>query len=284
MAVDLHTHTTHSDGTLSPAALVNLAKQKNLTALAITDHDIISANQEAIYYSNRSGIKIVPGVELSIQHDLPAHGHMHLLGLFIDYQSYELNEALEFLRLERLKRKDRILQLLRDLDIHITENEVKELTGGGSIGRPHIARLLIEKGYVKNMEQAFQKYLKKGAPAYVGKVKFEFKKAIDLVHHAGGKTILAHPITLGYKTYQEWTSKLSELQTSGLDGIEVYYPGHGTDFTRWLKKFAQDQNMLISGGTDFHGAVKPEIQLGSALGDFEVPDRVYEDLVRAVEN
>ena len=279
MAIDLHTHTTHSDGTFTPENLIKLAKEQQLSAISITDHDIATANEEGLYYSKKLGLNYIPGVELSIRHELPGSGHLHLLGLFIDHKDHNLNKVLDYLRDERSKRNQIILTRLEELGKPISMEELQQEAGEGSVGRPHIARLMMKKGYVLNVKEAFQQFLTNGAPAYVDKEKLEAARAIDLIHNAGGMAVISHPISLGFRLYADIADEIITLKKMGLEGIEVYYPSHSKNIIQWLQKFAGDNDLLMTGGSDFHGAVKPEIQLGTGYGDLVVPDQVYWDLV-----
>jgi len=279
VAVDLHTHTIHSDGTLTPADLVKKAKKMQLSAIAITDHDSVSANDEAIISGTEYGVCVIPGVELSIAHDLPGSGHMHLLGYFIDYNNLPLKKTLQYLRNERIHRMEKISACLRELGISITMEEIIQFAAGGSLGRPHVAALLVRKKYVSTMREAFQHYLKKGAPAYVKKVKLNAQEAIQLIKNAGGIVLIAHPISLNFPVYKDIGTEILKLKKIGLDGIELYHPAHNPYFTHWLQNFAEQNDLLISGGSDFHGAVKPENKLGSGNGNLTVDDQVYYDLV-----
>lgn len=279
MAVDLHTHTTHSDGTFTPVALVKKAKELKLSALAITDHDIVSANNEAIASGQEWGIPVIPGVELSIAYDLPGSGHMHLLGFFIDYDYPQLKKTLKYLCDERVRRAEKISACLRELGMSITVEEIIESAGGGSVGRPHVASLLVKKKYVSTFADAFRLYLKKGAPAHVKKVKLNAEEAIKLIKDAGGIVFIAHPISLNFPVYKDIGKEILKLKKIGLDGIELYHPGHNAYFTHWLENFADENDLMISGGSDFHGDVKPETKLGSGNGNLEVADQVYHDLV-----
>ena len=279
MAVDLHTHTNHSDGTLSPKDLVYLASSQGLKALAVTDHDITTANEEAIKTGMQIGVEIVPGVELSAEYSLPGNGHLDILGLFIDFEHPELNQSLQYLRKERAKRSEKILDRLSEIGIRIPLSEVQSEAGAGSLGRPHIARVMMKHGYVETVNQAFQKYLKNGAPAFVDKQKLPASESIDLIIKAGGIAIIAHPFSLGFNTYRDFGNTFLALKALGLQGIEAYYPNYSVSMSRWLRTFAAENDLLISGGSDFHGSVKPDIQLGSGSGNLHVPDEVYEKLL-----
>jgi predicted metal-dependent phosphoesterase TrpH len=279
MAIDLHTHTTHSDGTFTPENLLKLAKEQQLSAISITDHDIATANEEGLYYSKKLGLNYIPGVELSIRHELPGSGHLHILGLFIDHKDHNLNKALDYLRDERSKRNQIILTRLEELGKPISMEELQQEAGEGSVCRPHIASLMMKKGYVLDVKEAFRQFLTNGAPAYVEKEKLEAARAIELIHNAGGMAVISHPISLGHQLYADIADEIITLKKMGLEGIEVYYPSHSKNINNWLQKFARDNDLLMTGGSDFHGAVKPEIQLGTGYGDLVVPDQVYWDLM-----
>jgi len=279
VSVDLHTHTTHSDGTFGPAELVDQARKKNLTAIAITDHDITSGNDEAISRGKASGIKVIPGIELSVDADLPGKGHLHILGLFIDPHHSHLNQTLKNLRFERSKRNQKILNRLKELDKPISADELTVEAGTGSVGRPHIAAAMVKKGYIKSSREAFRRYLTKGAVAYIDRVRLTVNQVIDLIHLAGGIAIVAHPTSLGFSSLEATGEYLLQLKKIGLDGFEAYCSGHDESFRRHMLQFARDNNMLVSGGSDFHGSIKPEIKLGSGRGDLDIPDQVYWDLV-----
>jgi len=278
LPVDLHSHTTHSDGTLRPGELVRLAKSRDLSAIAVTDHDVTTANGEAIAVGKENGVTVVPGVELSIDYMLVSGGHIDILGLFIDYRQEALNNALDYLREERRKRSEKILDRLAGLGINLSLEEVRAEAGKGSIGRPHIARVLMKQKHVASIEEAFERYLKNGAPAFVDKEKLTAPDAIELIHQAGGLSILAHPFSLGFNTYRDLFSEILSLKKLGLQGIEVYYTNYSNDMMRSLRRFASSNGMLVSGGSDFHGSNKPHVQLGSGSGNLDVPDSVYKDL------
>lgn len=278
MAVDLHTHTTHSDGTYSPDELIKLAIETKLSAIAITDHDITSANDLAIRAARNANIYVIPGVEISVEYPLPHNGHLHLLGLFIDSKNSRLISALINIRNERQIRNKNIISRLNELNCPITFDELLNEAGEGAVGRPHFARLMVKKGYVKNTNEAFREYLKKGASAYVERVRFTIQQAIELIHQAGGLSILAHPVSLHYPNYEETGKEILKFKDMGLNGIEVYYPAHNEYFTNWLKSFALQNHLAISGGSDFHGELKSGIQLGAGRGDLSVPDEVFWNL------
>jgi 3',5'-nucleoside bisphosphate phosphatase len=283
MAVDLHTHTTFSDGTLTPEQLISEAVQIKLTALAITDHDEIKACKRCLEMQEDFSVQLVTGVELSIDIRLEGTAHMHMLGLFIDVENDELNQVLNELRDARRKRAILIINKLRSSNVNIEQAELDEVIGDGSAGRPHVAQLLLNKKIVGSVWEAFNKYLSKDKPAYVPKKKIGLKNAIELIHRAGGLSILAHPVSLRHKQYKQTEATLRELKYAGLDGIEAYYSSHTPNYTKFLISAAKRNNLLLSGGSDFHGTVKPDTHLGTGKGELYVPDTVYMDLKSAVK-
>lgn len=277
--IDLHTHSLASDGTLSPSQLVEHAKREGLCALALTDHDTISGLEEAFHRAKELKLSFLCGVEISVKFEGP--GHFHLLGYFLTPQIPALEETLQALQRARDKRNILMLEKLRNLGIDITLEELRTLTKG-EIGRPHFARLLVEKGVVKSFEEAFAKFLKKGAPAYVPKALLEPEVAIKKILECGGIPVLAHPITLKLEK-EELVKYLESLVEMGLKGIEAIYPEHPLPFTEFLMEKAKYFNLLITGGSDFHGANKPDIKIGKGFGNLKVPYVYYVNLRKALE-
>jgi predicted metal-dependent phosphoesterase TrpH len=284
MAIDLHVHTIFSDGTMAPREIVLHAKQNKLKAIAITDHDTTAGIEESLLYGEKFGIHIVPGVEISIQSSLAKNGHLHLLGLFINYRTPHLKKVLGYLRMHRKKRMDEIISKLDMLGINISEKEVNRPNGEVSFGRLHIANVLLKRGYISSIKEAFTKYLKKGASAYVENVKLGEKEGIDLIKNAGGLAILAHPCTHGYPSRERLLKEILRLKEMGLDGLEVYYPYHGKDIIQWLLDITESNNLLISGGSDFHGENTPGIKMGIGKGDQKIPDSIYFTLAKYHES
>ena len=272
--IDLHSHTSASDGTFSPKALVNLAKSEGIEAIAITDHDTIEGLPEALEEGKKKGIEVIPGVEISIDHQ---PGSMHVLGLFLDIKSIMLNENLTDLQKSRSSRNPQIIKKLNELGLPITMEEVQKISGGGQVGRPHIAAVLLKKGYVRSIQQAFDKYLKKGAVAYYDRRRLTRERAVDMIHDAGGLVILAHPGTLGVNG-SAFNVLMSELKDVGFDGIEVFYNSHSQVDEDRLMKIVDEFGFMISGGTDFHGDNKPSIKLGIGYGNMAIPYEVLQEM------
>lgn len=275
MYIDLHIHTTASDGSLTPSQVVCYAKEKGLKAIAITDHDTIEGNEEAIKEGKREGIEVVPGVEISVDY---SPGSMHMLGYFITIEDIALKEKLFILQDSRADRNPKIVDKLNELGLALTYDEVVKESGGGQIGRPHIAQALMKKGYIKNIQEAFNKYLGKGAPAYIDKFRLSAKEAITMITNAGGVSVLAHPFTLNCKSSNELEVLVKKLVKQGLQGLEVYYAEHNQRQISSYLKLAKQYNVVITGGSDFHGKNMQGIDLGTGRGNLKVPYSLLEKL------
>ncbi len=269
--IDLHVHSTASDGTYTPRELVELAQKEGLKALALTDHDTLEGLAEAQKAAQEIRLPLVPGVEISVKFEGP--GHCHILGYFIDSETPELKEALELLQKAREERNQKMVQKLQALGIDITLEELASETSG-EIGRPHIAALLVRKGVVKHVDQAFEKYLKKGAPAYVPKARLTPEEAFAVIRKAQGLPVLAHPIHLKLSP-EELARYLARLKELGLVGIEAYYTDHPPSFVSLCLDLARRFDLLVTGGSDFHGRNKPHIKLGRGKGNLCVPESCY---------
>jgi len=278
--VDLHLHTTASDGVRSPSEIVNYAKTKGLQAIAITDHDTIEGLTEAVAEGQRIGFEVIPGIEISAEH---SPGSMHLLGYFLDIHHPLLNERLQYLQKARAERNPKIVDNLNRLGVKISYDEVIRASGGGQVGRPHFAQVLLEKGYVRTFQEAFDRFLKKGAPAYVDKVRFTSAEAIHFIREAGGVAVVAHPNTLGVNGSKALEVLLLQLIREGLQGIEVYYPEHSLSETAQYKFTAEKHGLVITGGTDYHGIEGNDLEIGVGRGDMKLPYSIIENL-SAVRN
>jgi len=275
--LDLHLHTTHSDGSLPPAEVLALAHKAGVTALAITDHDITTGLPEALEAGARLGIKIIPGVEISSRF---GDNELHILGYFLNWQDPALNARLGTLRASRHSRNPLIIEKLRALGQDITYDEVRELAGTESVGRPHIARVMMEKGYVKSAKEAFDRFLAHGKPAYMPRELPDPADAIAWIRAAKGVPVLAHP--LWARQNGEGLYKLCEkLKAEGLGGIEVHYSTHNPKQTAELLDLARRLDLLVTGGSDFHGVTKPDIEVGVGRGGLIVPVTLLEPLERA---
>ncbi len=273
--VDLHLHTTASDGVLSPSEIVRYAQAKGLQAIAITDHDTIEGCEEGLLEGERIGFEVIPGIEISAEY---SPGSMHILGFFLDIHHPFLNERLEYLQKARAERNPKMVAKLNQLGIEITYEEVMKASGGGQVGRPHFANVLLEKKIVRNFQEAFERFLKKGAPAYVDKFRFTSKEALHFIREARGVAVLAHPNTLGVNRYSELEKIILQLVDEGLQGIEVYYPEHSSAEVAQYKTLADRYNLLSTGGTDYHGIEKNELDIGIGRGEMKLPYSIVEKI------
>ncbi len=273
--IDLHVHTTASDGTMSPAELVRYAKGKGLRTIAITDHDTIEGIEEGLQEGSKRGLEVIPGVELSVDY---SNGTMHLLGYYIDITCTELTDKLMVLQQARAERNLKMIDKLRALGMEIDLAEVATVAEHGQIGRPHFAQAMVKKGYVQNIPDAFDRYLRKGGPAYVEKFRLSAEEAIHVIRTAGGVTVLAHPFTLNQPQPHEFDAVIGELKQRGLEGIEVHYPEHSEGQKKLYRDVAQQYGLLITGGSDFHGLTKDAIDLGEGYGDGELTHTIVEDM------
>lgn len=255
MKVDFHTHTTASDGTLRPQEIVKMAHRLSLEYLAITDHDTLDGLKSI--NNVPEGLTLVSGVELSAQFPTT----LHILGYGFDPDNVSFNAALNQLQEFRKDRNILIIDKLNALGLSVTLEELLEEAGSELVGRPHFANVLVKKGYVNSLREAFERYLKKGAPAYLDKKRFEIKKAIGMIHKAGGISVMAHPYQTGLegKPLEELVQKLVSL---GLNGIEVYYSQHTGQQIQTYKTLADKYSLFATAGSDFHGNNKPDIPLG----------------------
>lgn len=260
MTVDLHAHTTASDGTLRPTELVQAAAVIGLSVLAVTDHDTTAGVAEAQQAAIPLGIRLVPGVELSAE---GPPGKCHLLGLGVDPFYPRLTQTLAELSENRRQRNTKIVARLNALGIPITVEEViAAAPPGANVGRPHVAAALVARGAVQSLAEAFQLYLGDGKPAAVEKDTLTPAEAIALIHEAGGKCFLAHPGLLRLAEHETYESRILALKKLGMDGIEAYYSSYGPAEEALFVRLAEKHQLLVTGGSDFHGANKPHVPLG----------------------
>jgi hypothetical protein len=272
--IDLHTHTTFSDGSCSPTELVDLAIQQGLDILAITDHDTTEGLTEAIGAIKNLSLELIPGIELSAQFQ---NREMHILGYFINPTDPLLQARLEAHQSSRVKRIHHILDRLQSLGMDISLEEVKLVAGTGTIGRPHIAQVLIAKGYIKTMKDAFEQLLGSRGKAYVRRLVPEAHEIFGWITDAGGIPILAHPYWEGYNKEDSVTA-CQTLIEQGLQGLEVFYGTFSARHISFNLGLARQFNLLMTGGSDFHGTLKPDIALGKGRGSLHVPSKVVEQL------
>ena len=275
--IDLHTHSTVSDGSLSPGELIHLARKINLFAVALCDHDTTDGLDEAIETAAAINQTFVPGVELSANYKKVT---IHIVGLYVQHHNDTLQQALAHTRRMRDTRNPKIIDALRQLDVDISMAEVERQAVGNAIGRPHIAALLQQKGVVSSTREAFDKYLGANGLAHVPRERLEANEAIQVIRQAGGVPILAHPHQTGLDEpdLDHFVGELTEL---GLLGIEVFYSGYKSSQSTAYTRIARRHNLVRSGGSDFHGSNKPNIRLGRGIGNLYVRDDLL-DPIRAL--
>jgi predicted metal-dependent phosphoesterase TrpH len=252
---------------MSPGELVNLALKRKVKALALTDHDTMEGTGEALRVGEQLGVEVVPGLEVSAVQEGVA---MHILGYWPDHLNRDLAQALGHLQEGRERRNHRIVERLNQLGVSLCMADVEAVSGHGIVGRPHIARLLVLRGVVKNIHQAFDRFLKKDAVAYVPRFAYTVQESIGLIHQAGGLAVLAHPGQID-SSLPRLASIVETLVRYGLDGIEIYYPTHSTKFRKGLKQLAEKHKLCFTGGSDFHGDNRPGTGLAGGKNVFVPP-------------
>lgn len=274
--IDLHVHSSASDGSFTPEEVVELAKNAALSEFALTDHDTVDGVAQAIAHANSiGGITVIPGIELSCYY---GKREIHIVGLFVDYKdSYFLSE-LQKLKDAREARNERMVQNFVDAGIELTIDELKHGNPNSVITRAHFARVLVEKGYCKDKNEAFDKYLGIGCPFYLPKPKVTPEHVLKLIQDAGGTAILAHPYSYKFSK-TEVESLLDYLIPLGIAGIECYYSTYDNGQVQELRSMALAKGLLVSGGSDFHGVVKPDISIGTGRGNLKVPAKLL-DLIK----
>jgi hypothetical protein len=262
MKVDLHIHSIFSDGSYTPEEIVLTAKEKNIEFISVTDHDNLDSQKEAKLYASESKIDYITGVEISCNFD----SMLDILGYNIDTNNNDLNTALEKVQNFRKNRNKIMIEKFESLGIKITKKELEEVSGGEVIGRPHFARILINKGYVKDSDEAFDIYLGDHKKAYIPKERIEIKDAIKLINNAGGVAVLAHPKYIKLNR-EKFSVFLDELKSYGLWGIEAYYSKNTYEENRYFSKIAKDKGLYITAGSDFHGLNKTDNTIGMDFQD-----------------
>ena len=282
--IDLHIHSTASDGTCAPEEIVQQARDLGLTAIAIADHDTIDGVCQAMDAGIPRSLEFMTGIEISAQ-PLPrikGGGSFHILGYGFSIYDNFLHKTLKTLQQAREDRNPKIIEKLRQSGIDISMSDVRKHSGSGQPGRPHIAMALMEKKVVSTFDEAFDRYLATGRPAYVDKARLSCQEAIELINRAGGIAVLAHPGLIETTEDYPMGEIIDTLVTMGLNGIEAYHTDHTPEQTRYFEKMAQNRNLLVTGGSDFHGAIKPEVQMGKGAGELYVPSHLFEALSNAV--
>ena len=271
--IDLHTHSLCSDGSMTPRELVAHAKREGIAAIALSDHDCVDGLADAMDEGEKLGVEVIPAIEFSVVSDTETH----ILGYFIDPKTDAIKDAMEKIFAAREYRAKVTLEKLNELGFPITVDEVKRVAGGALLCRAHYARVLMDKGLVPSVKEAFDKYLANGRPAYCGHQAITAEEAIELIHRAGGIAFVAH-LHLIRLSDEELYAFLTRLKAAGLDGIEGYYTEYTPQMQEKFQGMARELGLQISGGTDFHAAMKPHIAIGRGTGNLEIPYEVLENL------
>lgn len=275
--IDLHTHTTASDGTDTPSLLVLNAMNKKLSAIAITDHDTVSGIPEAVETAKNLPIDVISGIELSCLYN---DKDLHILGYFIDYTNQSFLNKLKELKKKREFRNEQMRQKLEKHGIILTMEQIQGQAKQSVITRAHFAKAMEEAGYINSKEEAFLKYIGDDCPCFVQKLRFTPQEAIDLIHSAGGIAVLAHPLI--YKmSYHEIEHLLKYLKECGLIGVEVYHSSHNISNSGKLREMIRPYHLLPTGGSDYHGSNKPDVQLGCGYGGMTISHSLLDDLKQA---
>lgn len=270
--IDLHTHSTFSDGTFTPLQLVKYAEEKGLKAFALTDHDTTEGVKEA--KSIETNVEVISGVEISTRYDKK---EIHIVGLYVNENDADLNKQLKYYREKRVTRNFEILEKLNSLGVNITIDDVKESCTGDVISRAHIAKALVSKGFVGSYTEAFDRYLGDNKCAYVSRETLNYEESMELITKAGGVPVLAHPLL--YKMSDtNLENMMVKLRQKGLKAVEVYYSTHSNSDTQHIMAMANRVGLIYSGGSDFHGATKPKIDMGTGMGKLAVPYEILEKI------
>ncbi len=275
MSVDLHTHSNKSDGSLSPSELVKLAKDKNLSAIALTDHDTTAGLDEALDAGNSLDIKVIAGVELSCEYQ---GKDVHIVGLDIDHNNESFKSTLKGFVDSRDLRNQKMCRKLTEHGLPVDYDELMSTYGESVITRAHYARFMLDKGYIKSLPEAFERYIGDNSPCFIPREKVTPAQGVELILSAGGIPVLAHPLL--YKMGKERLENLViELKGYGLKALEAIYCTYTPSDSREMMALAKKYNLLISGGSDFHGAAKPGLELGTGYGKLYIDDSVLTELL-----
>jgi hypothetical protein len=277
MFCDLHMHSTHSDGTMRPCELVAMARQKGLAAIALTDHDTVSGVDEAVAAGRDHGVRVLAGVEISIE---CTSKNVHVLGYCYDVSSARMRDRLDEIVRGRKERNLKITAKLNALGLAIAYDEVQAEAGGDVVGRPHFARVLERHGYVTDFREAFDKYLGSGGAAYVDRLRFSPEDSVALIRESGGVAVLAHPMLVGLRGSDTIEGIVGLLKDAGLQGLECYYAENTPEQTRESLELARRCGLQPTGGSDFHGGMKTDLEMGTGHGDLRVPVECADALER----
>jgi len=265
---DLHLHTAFSDGSYAPEGLISEAKRVGLSAIAIVDHDTVEGIGPALEIAKAGELEVLSGIELTAEYN---NSEVHMLGYLIDYKNQELLHKLDTLKQNRVERIYRIVEKLKnEMGVSLDPESVFAIAGEGTVGRLHVARAMVKEGIIGSLFEAFQKYIGDRCPAYVAGFRFDPAESIELIKNAGGIPVLAHPYLL------RKDELIAQFVERGLMGLEVYYTEHTPEMTKRYLNIARKYKLLVTGGSDFHGSVKPEIKLGT----IKIPIELVEKLRR----
>ena len=271
--IDLHCHSNHSDGSMTPTELVRHAKKNNISAIALSDHDTVSGVALALAEGARVGVEVIPAIEISVS----AKTETHIVGLFIDFSEKNLTEKIRKSLNARRVRNGETCAKLNELGFDITLDEVYALAPSGRVGRVHFARIMVEKGYISSVKEGFERYLGMGKPAFDSTQALTAREAVETINAIGGLSFVAHPHLIGLPE-QELILLLSRLKEHGLDGIEAYYNDFTPEMQAYFNSLAEEMGLAVCGGTDFHAQNKPHIEIGIGQGYTEIPYSVLERL------
>ncbi|MDD5432168.1 MAG: PHP domain-containing protein [Candidatus Omnitrophica bacterium] len=264
---DLHLHTVYSDGTSTPEELVLESAKRSLSCIAVVDHDTVKGIDGTILAASKENIEVIPGIELSAEYN---GLEIHILGYFIDYKNEVLINKLEALRQNRIERVYKITDKLKESGINLNPDSVFGISGMGTVGRMHIARAMVKEGFVNSTYEAFKKYIGDNCPAYVLGFKFSPFEAINLIKDFQGIPVLAHPYII------KNDDLILELIMNGIMGLEIYYPEHSQSMINYYLELAKKYNLVVTGGSDFHGEAKPDVKIGCMKLPYEFVEKMKE--------
>ena len=269
--VDLHIHTTASDGVLTPSEVVHLSLERGLSVIALTDHDTLGGVAEAHRAALGAGLEVIAGVEINSEGE---RGDLHILGYYVDPENGPLRERLQAMQQARLARAREMVRRLAAMGMSLDWDEVRALAGGEIVGRPHVARALVNRGYAQTTRETFERFIGRDGPAYVPRLRLSPADVIETIIGAGGVPVLAHPVCSGPAAVE----RVPEFVSYGLRGLEVYYPDHSPEEIEMLLELCRKHDLLVTGGSDFHG---PRVEEGAPLGSVYVPPECAERLRKA---
>ncbi len=275
--IDLHTHSNCSDGTMTPCELVHHAKESGLSAISLTDHDCISGIGEAVSAGKELGVEVVPGIEFSVQ----SNTETHILGYYINPEAEAISHTLPEILRVRNERTEDTARKLCELGFNITCEEARAKAGSDLVGRAHFAKVMVEKGYVSSVKEAFENYLGSGKPAFSSKQYLTAEDAVRVIKESGGVSFIAH-LHLIRLNDSDLFDFLKRMKEAGLSGIEGYYTEYEKEMHEKYMAMAKELSLAVSGGTDFHGKTKPHIKIGKGYGELQIPYSVLDEIKKLI--